>query len=259
MRKKALFVALLAIMLTLPGYAAWGHATHRDVTARVLDSLPEAEREYYSAYAEEITEFSTLPDIWRAQEDPRGALEYHLSYPTGYGKGPEAAAVWYQKLVAAIASESYDEMALAAGVLSHYVGDALCALHTDAYVPEHPIIERHVNENVTWMAYEASMLQSRADVVAMVRSASLEAHGGYEPMVDACREEQWDAVDALVEVQLESYASLYATLLCMAYEEAVGSEEAPMPEESGTETRFYALAAVAVVILVTAVFAINRR
>jgi hypothetical protein len=45
----------------------------------------------------------------------------------------------------------------------------------------------------------------------------------------------------------------------MAYEEAVGSEEAPMPEESGTETRFYALAAVAVVILVTAVFAINRR
>ncbi len=259
MRKMAIVVAVLVIFLALPPCAAWGHETHRDTTARALDALPDEERDFYFTYADEIISYSTIPDIWRAQGDPRGDILFHLSYPTGYGMGPQAAAQWYEKLVDDLSSGNYEEWALDAGVLSHYVGDALCALHTDAYVPEHPVIEQYVNGHVARFAYSPETGQNYADVETAVREASRAAHTYYAPMVQACRNDEWGDVESYAIVQLDSYASTYATLLCMAYREAFPPEAVIVEPENEESGHTVAVCMILVVAFVAAVLAFTRR
>ena len=146
-RKYLAIIPLLMVVLAAPA-SAWGGHTHEVVTHEAILALDGNGCDVYFQHHDEIVRTSTLPDLWRACDDPRGDLIYHLSYPSGYGKAPQAAAYWYDLLVEDLAEGRYDEAALDAGVMSHYVGDALCALHTGPYVPVHGKIETWVNEIV---------------------------------------------------------------------------------------------------------------
>jgi hypothetical protein len=226
-----LLVPLLLIVLAAPA-SAWGGHTHEVMTREALALVHDAGCDTYLPYEGDIVRSSTLPDLWRACDDPRGDITYHLSYPSGYGKAPKAAAYWYDLLVEDLSCRRYDEAALDAGVMSHYVGDALCALHTGPYVAAHPEIETWVNEMIASFEHERPEIAYIEDVEQAVTERSREMHGLYEETVCLGAKQRWDLLEPIVSTQLDAYLALLTSLLYSAYQDAstpVGEERPGMP------------------------------
>jgi|GEM_PF-3569745 len=239
-------VPLLMVMLAAPA-SAWGSHTHEVVTHEAILALDGVGCDAYFQHHDEIVHTSTLPDLWRACDDPRGDLIYHLSYPSGYGKAPQAAAYWYDRLVEDLAEGKYDEAAFDAGVVSHYVGDALCALHTGPYVPAHGTVETWVNEIVASLELSCQHTSYIEDVQQAVAERSLEASALYDETIRLGEEKEWDALRPVVTLQLGSYVDLLASLLYSAWVDANA-----MKEEDERELPLYAMVGITFAIIACA-------
>jgi len=253
MKKYRVCLLLLLSLALLPTCEAWGFETHRVVTSAALAALPEDAADVFGPHEAAIVSASTLPDTWRAIGDPRGALEYHLCYPSGYGSAPEAVQTWYDALVGHIREGDAAAAGFDAGIMSHYLGDALCPLHTDAYVPIHPTIETYVNAVVGTMPLTVGAPIGVEHVAETVRFASLQSHERYRGLVTAGNEGAWEDVYTICSEQLSAYATLYVSLLLSAYEEA-----SPVEEEDGLGV-LLALAMATLVIASLAILALRSR
>lgn len=232
--RQMLLVPLILIILAAPA-SAWGGRTHEGVTHEALALVCEEGCDTYLPYEEDIVRSSVLPDIWRACDDPRGDLIYHLSYPSGYGMAPKAASYWYDLLVEDLSCGRYEEAALDAGVMSHYVGDALCALHTGPYVAAHPEIETWVNEVIGSFQYDRPEITYIDDVEQAVTERSREMHGLYEETVGLGAEQKWDLLLPVIGTQIDAYLTLLASLLYSAHQDAfvpIEEERPGMPLET---------------------------
>jgi len=245
-------ILILLLFLSMPAATAWGGETHKVVTDASIHLLCGEEYEFYSQYASEIVRFSTLPDEWRNANDPRGDIIYHLSYATGYGKAPEAVEEWYTKLVNHIREEKYHAAAMDAGVVSHYLGDSLCALHTDSYVDVHVPIERYINDTISQYTVQPYSPKYVEDVKTYVVEASLNVHDYYAPMVEIGENETWVELQIVVGPQLQMYAQIYADLLHSAYVDALENPDTKDQTEREDDTQLiYALIVSGILIMAT--------
>ncbi|MHC1604881.1 MAG: zinc dependent phospholipase C family protein [Candidatus Methanofastidiosia archaeon] len=250
MKKTLVATTFLLIFFSLPCASAWGHQTHRYITKESMQLLDNDEKQFFEKYENEIIYYSTIPDKWRQQGDERGNLIYHLSYPNGYGKGPEAVAEWVNALVSDLREGKYYVAAMDAGVISHYVGDSLCALHTWKYVTVHPLVEKKLDETINEYKIKTYTPVLVENVEEYVRQASLKVNQYYDTTVKLAEEGRWDELKEINDIQLQLYAQTLADILHTAYitsseqyDDKGATENNDKPHDKGYVSALFAITA----------------
>ena len=111
-------------------YAAHAKGTHHKLALDSLQHLDghdaEAWRRVFLKHADGFMAGAKAPD------DVFKDFKNHVLHPRDgfWGGAPAAARQWYDKTVALLSSENWSEAVHAAGILSHYVTDAVHPFHT---------------------------------------------------------------------------------------------------------------------------------
>jgi hypothetical protein len=156
--RKAVWLALVLILLHAAPALAWGFAAHRLMMARAIDALPSALQPFFQQHRDELLIRVTDPDVWRAvgwDDDPNHFLnlgvEAYGPYPFTLlpreldaaierfgtdalrrnGLLPWRQAEEFGNLRRAFAGfpRSADNIVLFAGVSAHYVQDGHQPFH----------------------------------------------------------------------------------------------------------------------------------
>ena len=117
----------------------------------------------------------------------------HLLFPADnfWGGAPAKANCWYRHLVTALQKQEWQNAAYCAGVLSHYVGDAVHPLHTaqsradnDIYAALAMNVSAIYDQLKTTAARTASMpVVSAKDLDAALKAGATEAQAQYLPLL----------------------------------------------------------------------------
>lgn len=175
-------------------YAAHARGTHHKLALDALAHLegPDAAgwRRLFLKYAETYTAGSKAPD------DVFKDFKNHVLHPRDnfWGGAPATARQWYTKTVTALTEEKWSDAVHAAGILSHYVTDAVHPFHTGQSEAENSI--HRAFEWSTAKSYEALKavasggavgevtVPDRADwLEEMLRQGAVRANRHYEKLI----------------------------------------------------------------------------
>lgn len=150
---KVYLVLLLALFLPI-SVLGWGGRLHIDISRRAAQIVPE-EMAAWRAYANLMANGSFRPDLWKGDDQTEGPRHYvdieryaeigaknlprnyaDLSRMTSRRHTPRSGiAPWVilelqERLTAAMATNDWDEAAVVAAAMGHYVADVHQPLHT---------------------------------------------------------------------------------------------------------------------------------
>lgn len=175
-------------------YAAHAKGTHHKLALDALARLegPDAEgwRRLFLKHADSFMAGAKAPD------DVFKDFKNHVLHPRDgfWGGAPAAARQWYDKTVSSLAAGSWGDAVHAAGILSHYVTDAVHPFHTGQSEAENSI--HRAFEWSTARSYDALKavaaggkphdiaVPERADwLEEMLRIGATRANGQYEKLI----------------------------------------------------------------------------
>ena len=175
-------------------YAAHAKGTHHKLALDALEHLngPDAEawRRVFLKHADGFMAGAKAPD------DVFKDFKNHVLHPRDgfWGGAPAAARQWYDKTVALLGSENWAEAVHSAGILSHYVTDAVHPFHTGQSEAENCI--HRAFEWSTAKSFDALKAQAggsklpeiaipaRSDwLEEMLRVGATRANGHYEKLI----------------------------------------------------------------------------
>jgi len=151
----AVFICIYSVQI--PNAHSWGWSTHRFVTQKAIDLMPDNFDWFFSTYSSTILTYSTLPDQWKGS-DPYEQYRhwYHVDRPHDESQRGDGVLPWavednFDTFVQYLKENEWDNAAQLAGVISHYIGDASMPLHaTSDFDPggNHSAYESTVNANL---------------------------------------------------------------------------------------------------------------
>ena len=175
-------------------YAAHAKGTHHKLALDALACLdgPDAEgwRRLLLKHADSFMAGAKAPD------DVFKDFKNHVLHPRDgfWGGAPAAARQWYDKTVSSLAAQNWPDAVHAAGILSHYVTDAVHPFHTGQSEAENSI--HRAFEWSTAKSYDALKaiasgakphdiaVPERADwLEEMLRTGATRANGQYEKLI----------------------------------------------------------------------------